>query len=216
MSEQGDGGDLREVRLPGAGELGVGALIEEGVGFAVEDTVAMLDHGEADRLGEVALPRARRAEEQPVLVLGDEAAGGEFEDQAAVHLLVEVEIEGVQGLALVAEAGLLDAAGEQPVLAAEEFVADEGGEEVDGRQPGGLGLEQAGLEAGGHAGAAELAHAPPERAERVVRRRPDEGERRRGPRSHDLAAGPILTSPRQAAFSSPPASGGLHSLPGPE
>jgi hypothetical protein len=57
----------------------------------------------------------------------------------------------------VPEAGLLDAAGEQAVLAAEELVADERGEEVDGRQLGGLGLEQAGLEAGGHAGAAELA-----------------------------------------------------------
>ena len=53
--------------------------------------------------------------------------------------------------------GLLDAAGEQPILAAEELVTDERGEEVDGRQRGGLGFEQTGLEAGGHAGAAELA-----------------------------------------------------------
>ncbi len=119
--------------------------------------MALLDDGEADGLGEVTLPRARWPEQQPVLVLGDEAAGGELEDEAAVHLLVEVEVEGVEGLAAVAEAGLLDAAGEQAVLAAEELVADERGEEVDGRQLGGLGFEQAGLEAGGHARAAELA-----------------------------------------------------------
>ena len=74
-----------------------------------------------------------------------------------MHLFVEVEIEGVQPLVRVAEAGLLDAAGEQSVLAAEELVADQRGEEVDGRQRGRLGFEQAGLEAGGHAGAAELA-----------------------------------------------------------
>jgi hypothetical protein len=82
-------------------------------------------------------------------MLGDKVASGEFEDEAAVQLLVEVEIEGVQPLVRVAEARLLDAAGEQPVLAAQELVADEGGKEVDGRQPGGLGLEQAGLEGGG-------------------------------------------------------------------
>src|SRR5882672_5548824 len=90
-------------------------------------------------------------------MLGNEVTGGEFEDEAAVQLLVEVEIKGVQSLVRIAEAGLLDAAGEQPVLAAEELVPDEGGEEVDRRQLGGLGLEQAGLESGGHAGAAELA-----------------------------------------------------------
>jgi hypothetical protein len=74
-------------------------------------------------------------------MLGDEVAGGELEDEAAVHLLVEVEIEGVQPLVRVAEAGLLDAAGEEAVLAAQELVADEGGEEIDRRQRGGLGLE---------------------------------------------------------------------------
>ena len=60
-------------------------------------------------------------------------------------------------LADVAEAGLLDAALEQPVLAAQELVADERGEEVDRGQRLGLGLEQPRLEDGGHAGAAELA-----------------------------------------------------------
>ena len=40
-----------------------------------------------------------------------------------------------------------------------------------------------------------------------MRHRPDEGERRRAPRSHDLAAGHILTSPLPAAFSLPRRSG---------
>src|SRR6266536_1619018 len=90
-------------------------------------------------------------------MLGDEVAGRELEDETAVHLFVEVEIEGVQPLVRVTEAGLLDAAGEQPVLAAQELIADESGEEVDRRQLSGLGFEQARLEGGGHAGAAELA-----------------------------------------------------------
>ena len=39
------------------------------MGLAVEDAVALLDRGEADRLGEVALAGAGRAEEERVLVL---------------------------------------------------------------------------------------------------------------------------------------------------
>ena len=51
-----------------------------------------------------------------VVVLADEAAGGELEDEAAVHLLVEVEVEGIERLAAVAEARLLHAPVEQAVL----------------------------------------------------------------------------------------------------
>ncbi len=60
-------------------------------------------------------------------------------------------------LADVAEAGLLDAALEEAILAADEFVLDEAGEEIDRGQLLGLRFEQAGLQAGGDAGAAELA-----------------------------------------------------------
>ena len=45
---------------------------------------------------------------------------------------------------------------EEPVLAAEEFVGDERGDEIDGRHLLGLRLPQAGFEDGGHAGQAEL------------------------------------------------------------
>ena len=132
--EQRDGGDLRDVLLAGAGELRIGEFLEEDVGLPVEDAMALLDHGEADRLGQVALAGAGRPMKQAVLVLGDEAAGGELKDQPAIHLLVEVEVERVEGLAAIAEAGLRDAALEEPVLAAQELVLDERGEEVDGGQ----------------------------------------------------------------------------------
>jgi hypothetical protein len=119
--------------------------------------MALLDHGDADRLRQVTLPRARPAEEEPVLPLGDEATGGELEDEGAVHLLVEVEIEGVERLAGIAEAGLFEATLEEPVLALQQLVLDEGGQEVDRGELLGLGLEEPAFEAGGHAGAAELA-----------------------------------------------------------
>ena len=127
------------------------------VGLAVEDAVALQDGGAADRLGEMTLARARRPEEEDVLALLDEAAGRQVVDERAVHLLVEIEIKGVERAIGVAEARLLDAAGDQPVLAAEQFVADERGDEIDGRLFFGLRLAEAGLERGGHAGEPELA-----------------------------------------------------------
>ena len=63
---------------------------------------------------------------------------------------------GVERLADVAKAGLLDAAVEEPILASEQFVADERGEEVDRGELLGLGLEQPHLQAGGQAGEPEL------------------------------------------------------------
>ena len=76
---------------------------------------------------------------------------------AAIELPLKSKSKASRRLADVAEAGLLEAAVEQPVLAAEQLVADERGEEVDRGQLLGLGLEQPRLEGGGHAGAAELA-----------------------------------------------------------
>ena len=67
-------------------------------------------------------------------MLRDKAAGGELEDEAAIHLLVEVEVKGVERLAHVAEGGLLDAPVEEPILAPKQLVAHERGEEVDGGQ----------------------------------------------------------------------------------
>ncbi len=83
--------------------------------------------------------------------------GGEFEDEPAIHLLVELEVEGVERLADVPKAGLLEAAVEEPILPPEQLVADERGQEVDRGQLLGLRLEQSRLQAGGHARAAELA-----------------------------------------------------------
>jgi hypothetical protein len=90
-------------------------------------------------------------------VLGDEPPGRELEDEPAIHLLVELEVKRIDCLAGIAKAGLLDPPVEETILSPEEFIADEPGEEVERRQALGLRLQQARLEAGGHAGAAEVA-----------------------------------------------------------
>jgi len=71
------------------------------------------------------LAAARRAEEDDVLVRREETAGGELEDEAAVELFVEAEVEAVERLVGVAEVGLFEAAGEQTIGAAGELVLDE-------------------------------------------------------------------------------------------
>ena len=79
----------------------------------------------------------------------DEGAGGQVEDQAAVHLLVEVEVEVVEGSLRVAKLGLLGPAFQQAIAATSEFVRDQAGEEVDGRHGFGLRLVKTSFEHGG-------------------------------------------------------------------
>jgi hypothetical protein len=62
--EQGHRSEVGEVLLAGAADGGVGDLLDEGVGLAVEDAVALLDGGATDGLSEVALARSRLAKEE--------------------------------------------------------------------------------------------------------------------------------------------------------
>ena len=55
-----------------------------------------MDRGVTDGLCEVALARAWWAEKQRVFALRDEAPGRELEDELAIHLPVELEIEVVE------------------------------------------------------------------------------------------------------------------------
>jgi hypothetical protein len=88
--------------------------------------------------------------------LPDEARGRQLEDELAVHLLVEVEVECVERSADVAEGGLLEPLREQPVLSAQQFVADEDGQEVEVDELLGLRLDEPRLEDVGHAGKPQL------------------------------------------------------------
>ena len=117
-----------EQRLPRAVDGGVRDLLDEQVGFAIDDPIALLDRGAADGLGQMALAGARRAEEERVLALLDEARGGQLVDERAVHLLVEVKIKGLERAVGIAEAGEFVPAREEPVFAALQFVGDERGD----------------------------------------------------------------------------------------
>ena len=87
----------------------------------------------------------------------NEARGGELVDQHAIHLLVEIEIKAVERAVGIAEAGELVASGQEPIFASLQFVGDERGDEIERRQPFGLGMTESGFEDVGHAGESELA-----------------------------------------------------------
>ena len=74
--------------------------------LAVEHAVVLLDGGLPDGLSQMALARAARAEEERILAPADEGAGGQVEDETAIDLRVESEVEVVEGFVGITEAGL--------------------------------------------------------------------------------------------------------------
>ena len=106
--------------------------------------MALVDRGPPEGLREMTLAGAGRAEEEGILVLRDETAGGELVDQSAIPLLVKREVKAVERAIGVPEACLLVPPGQQPVLPPDQLVADEGREEVERGEPLGLGRAGAG------------------------------------------------------------------------
>src|SRR5947209_15527490 len=100
---------------------------------------------------------AAGAEKQRVIMFGNKATGGEIEDQTAVHLGVESEVEVVECFVRIPKPSLLAPALEQAIAAACEFVGHQAGEQVDGGHGFGLCLVQTRFEHCGHAAEAELA-----------------------------------------------------------
>src|SRR5262249_1683147 len=92
-----------------------------------------------------------------VFPLLNEAPRREVVNEGAIHLPVEIEVEVVERALGIPKAGLLEPAGDEPILAADEFVADEGRHEIDGGLFLGLGLAEARVERRGHARESELA-----------------------------------------------------------
>src|SRR5271166_5906170 len=105
----------KNVLFAGAVEGGFGQLIEQAVGLAVEHAITLLNGGLADSLGQMAFAAAGWTEKQCVFVAGNEGTGGQVEHQAAVHLLVEGEVEVVEGSLRVAELRLFTSPLQQPI-----------------------------------------------------------------------------------------------------
>jgi len=110
------GREIGEVRLARAVERRIGELLEERVGFAIDDAIALLDHRAADGLGQMTFPRPWWAEKERVFPLRDKAAGRQLVDERPVHLLVEIEIEGIERAIGIAKARQFMATLEQAVL----------------------------------------------------------------------------------------------------
>src|SRR5206468_9358976 len=123
---------------------------------AREHAIDLLNRRVYDGLREMTFSGARWTEQEDVLVLGDEVRGGQLVDEGAIHLLVEGEVEGIEGAFRVAEACELSPAFQQPILASLQFVIHERGDEINGRQMLALRLAQSRLEDGGHAGESQL------------------------------------------------------------
>src|SRR5216683_5111200 len=84
-------------------------------------------------LGQVTFAGARRTKKQCVFAAANKVSRGQVEHQAAIHLLVKVEIKVVERRMLVAKAGLLAAALEQPVTASSQLIGDQTGKQIDRR-----------------------------------------------------------------------------------
>jgi hypothetical protein len=94
--EERDGGQISEIGFAGPVERRVGELLEERVRFAIEDALALLDHGAAEGLRQVAFPRPWWPEKERVLALRDETPRGQLVHQRTVHLLVEIKVKVVE------------------------------------------------------------------------------------------------------------------------
>ena len=125
-------------QLPMTGGLSSGGTSVTIENLRFESATPGVITGQFEQLCQVAFAGAGRAEEKDVLALGDEARGGELVDERAIHLLVEIEIKGVERALGVTEACELVSAFEQAVLPAAEFVGHQRGHQVEGRQLLGL------------------------------------------------------------------------------
>src|ERR1700679_4161717 len=65
--------------------------------------MALLDRRLFDSLRQMAFAGTAGAQKQCVFPLSDEGAGGQIEDQAAIHLRVKTEVEIIQSSLRVAE-----------------------------------------------------------------------------------------------------------------
>jgi hypothetical protein len=93
----------------------------------------------------------RLAKKKCVFAPSDPGGGGQVEDQTAVHLWIELEVEVIQLLVCVTELRLLVASFQQALTASGKFVGDQDGDQVDGGDGLSLRLQQTRFQHCGHA-----------------------------------------------------------------
>src|SRR5688572_3755401 len=134
----------------------VGNVVEQHVGLAVDDAIALLDGRQANGLSQVTLTGAWRSQKQSVLMLGDELGCGQIEDQTAIHLLIEVEVEIFERDLGIAKRGGLSPAVQQPAATARQFIGNQTGNQVNRRHALGLSSMETRFQHGGGAAETEL------------------------------------------------------------
>src|SRR5262249_40597668 len=117
----------------------------------VDHPITLADDRLPDSLGQVTFAGTGWTQKKGVLMASDERCGRQIEDQAAIHLLVEVEIEVIERHLRIAKLCLFPSPLQESVAAASQIIGDQTGEEVDGYHRFCLGLLQAGFKYGGHA-----------------------------------------------------------------
>ena len=145
------GSELAEV----AELTGLGDVLDELVGLAIEDLEAALDGGGSEGFGNVALAGAGRADDEDVLLGVDELQGGEFEYVAPGQAGVVGPVEALEVLVL-GQTGEGVTPLEQTGVAAIELVLDEPGEGFEEVRLVTGHLKRTRLEGGDHAGEAEV------------------------------------------------------------
>src|ERR1700686_2389201 len=90
-------------------------------------------------------------------MMGNEGAGSEVEDQAAVDLGVEGKIKIIQRLLRIAELSLFAASFQEAIAAPKQLVRDQAGHQVEGSHGIFLRLEQPGFQDRSHTSQPELA-----------------------------------------------------------
>ena len=102
--EERHDGEIGEIGLACAVECGVSECLQQRVRLAIQDAIALLDHGAAD---------------------------GQLVDQGPVHLLVEIEIESVQRACRITEARLFVPALEETILPTQQLIGHEHRDQID-------------------------------------------------------------------------------------
>jgi len=89
-------------------------------------------------------------------MFGDEVGCRQVEDETAIHLLVEAEIEVIQRHLRIAKLGVLLSSLEQSVAAADQLVGDQARDQIDGSHTFGLSLMETCFQHGSHAAEPQL------------------------------------------------------------
>ena len=88
----------------------------------------------------MTLSGTRWTKEKCILPAIDKVAAGQLEEQTAIHLLVEAEVEVIEGLEGVTKARLFTASFQESITTSDEFISHQTGDEINRRHGFSLGL----------------------------------------------------------------------------